>query len=377
MTQNDILLWCDSQFPEHLSLLKSLAAIPAPSHHEEKRAAFIKNWLIENGAENVTIDSVKNVILPFGSGPYLTVMAHTDVVFSDTDFLPVREENNQLFAPGIGDDTANVVALMLCAKFFLTHPNLIPEPLLIVFNSCEEGLGNLMGVRQIMTDYSEKIRALVSFDCQSDSIVSKAVGSERWKISISTQGGHSFSNFGSPNAIAHLSSLVNQLYAQKIPEKENSITTYNVGSISGGTSVNTIAQYAEMTYEYRSNDRACLAVMAEQFHRIIENSSSPGVKISVENLGIRPCGGDVSADKQNKLLNQCRQALLSVYSENVPFCAASTDANIPLSMGIPAATFGLYRGGGAHTREEYVEIDSLTPGLKIAMCFFLQSSTLD
>ena len=169
----------------------------------------------------------------------------------------------------------------------------------------------------------------------------------------------------------------NQLYAQKIPEKEDCITTYNVGLISGGTSVNTIAQYAEMTYEYRSNDRTCLADMAEQFHHIIENSTSPGVKISIENLGVRPCGGNVSADAQNKLLNQCSQALLSVYSENVPFCAASTDANIPLSMGIPAATFGLYRGDGVHTREEYVEIDSLTPGLKIAMRFFLQASTLD
>ena len=292
-TKDQIAQWCNTQFPEHLALLKTLAAIPAPSHQEDQRAEFIKKWLTENGAENVIIDTAKNVTLSFGEGPYLTVMAHTDVVFPDTCSLPVREENGLLYAPGVGDDTANVVALMLCAKFFISHPDMIPEPLLIVFNSCEEGLGNLMGVRQIMEDYSGKIHTLVSFDCQSNSIVSRAVGSERWKVSVSTYGGHSFSDFGNPNAIAHLSFLVSQLYSQKIPQKENCITTYNVGLISGGTSVNTIAQSAEMTYEYRSNDKECLTIMAEQFHQCLAFSSFPGVNITVKNLGIRPCSGNI------------------------------------------------------------------------------------
>ena len=373
LCQEQINQWCDSQFPEQLSLLKTLAAIPAPSHHEDRRAEFIKNKLVEYGADTVIIDDAKNVILSLGDPQQtmMAVLAHTDVVFPDIDSLPVREEKGLLFAPGVGDDTANVVALMLCAKFFLSHPDMILEPLLIVFNSCEEGLGNLKGVRQLMADYAGKIHALVSFDCQSDSIVSRAVGSERWKVSVSTQGGHSFGNFGNPNAIAHLSSLVNQLYAQKIPVKKDCITTYNVGLISGGTSVNTIAQYAEMTYEYRSNDRECLSIMAQQFYKCVEEIVCPGVKISTENLGIRPCSGDVPVNEHNKLLDRCKYAISSVYPEEVTFCAASTDANIPLSLGIPAATFGLYRGGGAHTREEYVQIDSLTPGLKIAMRFFL------
>ena len=371
--------WCVSQFPEHLSLLKTLAAIPAPSHHEDKRAEFIRDKLLEYGANNVIIDSAKNVILSLGDSEktMLAVMAHTDVVFPDMDALPVREENGLLFAPGVGDDTANVVALMLCAKYFLTYPEQIPEPLLIVFNSCEEGLGNLKGVRQIMKDYTGRIHALVSFDCQSDSIISRAVGSERWKLTVATRGGHSFSDFGKPNAIAHLSGLIQKLYAQKIPEKEDCITTYNVGLISGGTSVNTIAQSAEMTYEYRSNDRECLAVMAEQFRRCIEDVSCPGVCFSTESLGIRPCGGDVPADAHRQLLLRCKNAIRQVYDLDPPLCAASTDANIPLSLGIPAATFGLYRGGGAHTREEYIKIDSLTPGLKIAMNFFLQSLPAD
>ena len=371
ITQNELMHWCEVQFPEHVELLKTLAAIPAPSHHEDDRAAFIKCWLEKHGAQNVFIDEAKNVVLSLGQGPYLAVMAHTDVVFPDTTPLPLRKEEGKLYAPGVGDDTANVVALMLCAKFFLSHPDLIPEPLLIVFNSCEEGLGNLKGVRQIMSDYEGQIHSLVSFDCQSNAVISRAVGSERWKVQVHTRGGHSFSDFGNPNAIAHLSRLISGLYTQQIPCTQDSHTTYNVGLINGGTSVNTIAQYAEMTYEYRSDNRFCLDMMKQQFLELIHAYDSPEAHISIESIGSRPCGGEVPQLAHRYLLNRCSNALSSIYPIDPPFCAASTDANIPLSLGIPAATFGLYRGGGAHTREEYVELDSLTPGLKIAMIFFL------
>lgn len=378
-TKTELYNWCNAQFPEQLSLLKTLAAIPAPSHHEDLRAQFIKAWLMENGAKTVLMDDAKNVILPLGdtTKSMMAVMAHTDVVFPDTSPLPVREETGRLYAPGVGDDTANVAALMLCTKFFLAHPQLIPEPILIVFNSCEEGLGNLKGVRQIMSDYAGRIHSLVSFDCQSDSVISRAVGSERWKVSVSTRGGHSFSDFGNTNAIASLSGLITKLYQQTVPEKENCITTYNVGLISGGTSVNTIAQYAEMTYEYRSNDRDCLAEMASQFHNLIAESQHDDAHFSVKNIGSRPCGGDVPVGEHTVLLNRCVNAIRQIYYIEPSLCAASTDANIPLSLGIPAATFGLYRGGGAHTREEYVEIDSLTDGLKIALTFFLQNLLAD
>lgn len=366
--------WCVSRFQEQQMLLKELAAIPAPSHQEDLRAAYIQNWLIHAGAENVMVDAAKNVILPIGEGkaPFLVCMAHTDVVFPDTTPLPVREENGRICAPGVGDDTANVVALMLCVKFLLEYPDAVREPLLIVFNSCEEGLGNLKGVRTIMEDYKGRIRALVSFDCQSDAIVSRAVGSERWEVTVNTVGGHSFSDFGNPNAIALLSRFIGRLYDQKIPEKEDTITTFNVGLISGGTSVNTIAQSARMTYEYRSNDHECLAIMADSFRSLLETASVPGAEFTAVSIGKRPCGAEVPRDAQNTLLSRCATAIRWVYDIDVPLCAASTDANIPLSLGIPAATFGLYRGGGAHTREEYVLTDSLTPGLEIALAFFLQ-----
>jgi len=370
MEQQKIFKWCQDHFDEHLQLLKTLAAIPAPSHQEHRRAEFIRNWLISQGAEDVTIDPALNVVLPFGCEGRKDIrvyMAHTDVVFPDTDPLPVREEGGRLYAPGVGDDTANVTALMLCAKFLLTHPESLKTPTLIVFNSCEEGFGNLKGVRQIMADYLGRVAELISFDLEYSSMVNRAVGSERWRVRAETCGGHSYSAFGNPNAIACLSELVCRLYAQPIPQVPGSKTTYNVGTILGGTSVNTIAQSAEMTWEYRSDDHGCLEQMRDQFLALVEKSEF----VTAEPLGQRPCGNAVPKDAQQRLLARCSSVIREITGEAPKLCSASTDANIPLSLGIPATTFGLYRGAKSHTREEYIEIESLKPGLRIALSVIL------
>ncbi len=364
-----MIAWCEQQHDTQLALLKELAAIPAPSHQEDKRVAFIKSWLEAGGADNVLVDEAKNVILPFdaGEGDYAVFMAHTDVVFPDLEALPVREEDGKLYAPGVGDDTANVTALMLCARYLLEHKELIKRPLLLVFNSCEEGLGNLKGVRQICESYKGRIGQLISFDGTMDGLVDRAVGSERWKVTATTKGGHSFGAFGNPNAIAALSGVICCLYGQPVPQKPDTKTTYNVGVISGGTSVNTIAQSAEMLYEYRSDDKECLERMQQQFFSLLWQLDSKDAHFERELLGERPCGAQVDSAKQAALLDKCERILKQFNGGKVSRHASSTDANIPLSLGIPATCFGLYRGKGAHTREEWLEIDSLNPGLKIGL----------
>jgi len=372
MQKKEIYRWCEDHFDEQLQLLKTLAAIPAPSHQEHRRAEFIRDWLLKQGAEEVIIDPALNVVLPFGCEGRADIrvyMAHTDVVFPDTDPLPVRPEGSRLCAPGVGDDTANVSALMLCAKFFLAHPEALKQPVLVVFNSCEEGFGNLKGVRQIMADYAGRVAELVSFDLEYTSMVNRAVGSERWLVKAETCGGHSYSAFGNPNAIACLSDLVCRLYEQPIPQVPDSKTTYNVGTIRGGTSVNTIAQSAEMTWEYRSDDHSCLEQMRRQFLALVEMAQF----VTAEPLGERPCGNAVPPDAQQRLLDRCAAAVGEITGQAPRFCSASTDANIPLSLGIPATTFGLYLGARSHTREEYIEIESLKPGLKIALTVMMQS----
>lgn len=367
---NDAKKWCETHYDEQLALLKELAAIPAPSNHEERRAEFIRAWLEKIGARDVSVDAALNVRLPFGVDDKCRLhvyMAHTDVVFPDTTPLPVEERDGRLYAPGVGDDTTNAVALMMMTKYILEHGLKERSPLLFVWNSGEEGLGNLKGVRQIMADYGKRVVELISFDAGYEEVYDRAVGSERWRVSVSTIGGHSYGAFGNPNAIHHLSKLICELYDQPVPKKEGTKTTFNVGMIEGGTSVNTIAQHVSMLYEYRSDDKASLDKMHEQFMAAVEAAKCEDAKFETELLGERPCSSDVDPAAARALFDRISAAIENVTGKRPTTTSGSTDANIPLSMGVPALTFGLYDGEGAHTREEHIELASLTPGLKIGM----------
>ena len=237
-------------------LIRDLCAIPAPSHHEEKRAEFCKKWFEENGFSGVTIDEALNVIAPLNvsaDNPLTVIMAHTDTVFPDTEPMPFTEDAEYMYCPGVGDDTANLAVLMVCARYYKDNFPGGDNGFIFVANSCEEGLGNLKGSRRIVADYGKRLTDFVSLDgAVLNRVVTRAVGSHRYKVTVRTEGGHSFGKFGNRNAIHVLSSMIGALYDVKVPQHDDSITTYNVGHISGGTSVNTIAQNAEMMYEYRS-----------------------------------------------------------------------------------------------------------------------------
>ena len=354
---------------EAFDLLVQLAQIPAPSNHEELRAEFCLQWLRTQGAENAYIDEALNVILPLGctdSKPVAVFMAHSDVVFPDTDPLPLKIGNGRIYCPGIGDDTANVVALMMCAKYIL-ETGLKPKDqgILLVINSGEEGLGNLKGSRKIMEDFGSHVTEFISFDGTCRGVVTKAVGSRRFEITVRTEGGHSYADFGNRNAIAVISELVCRLYGQSIPSLGK--TTCNVGLISGGTSVNTIAQEAKILYEFRSDERESLSVMQRQLDDVICGMRGQGYDIAVTLVGDRPCTGDVDAEAMENLSSRVRKAVSRQYGLDIPLRSGSTDCNIPLSMGISAVCIGCYEGAGAHTREEYVQTESLLPGLKLAL----------
>lgn len=364
----EILDYIEAHRQASYDLLLELARIPAPSNHEEKRAEFCKTWLEKQGAEGVYIDDALNVIYPVGcaDGNDLVVfMAHSDVVFPDTEPLPLTVADGRIRCPGIGDDTANVAALLMAAKY-IAEKKLTPKDcgLLLVVNSGEEGLGNLKGSRKIMADFGSRIREFVTLDGQQRSGVNRAVGSRRYRIEIDTEGGHSYGAFGNRNAIAYLASLIDMLYTVKVPEIGK--TTYNVGTVSGGTSVNTIAQHAEMLYEFRSDERRALEIMQKHLDAAVEFYRCKGVSVTVTLVGDRPCGADVDEKRMEALMDRAGAAAGRWYGHDLSYGPGSTDCNVPLSMGIPAICVGCYTGGGAHTREEYVEIDSLLPGLKFA-----------
>ena len=367
LTQH-ILEYIEAHREEAYDLLIELAQIPAPSNHEEVRAEFCRAWLEAQGAEGVYIDEALNVIYPIGcdgEGSISVYMAHSDVVFPDTDPLPLRVEEGRIYCPGVGDDTANAVALLMAAKYIAQHkPSLTDGGVLLVINSGEEGLGNLKGCRAIMARYGSRVREFVTFDGYAEGIACRAVGSKRYRVEVDTEGGHSYGKFGNRNAIAYLASLIDTLYTVKVPQGGK--TTYNVGTISGGTSVNTIAQHAEMLYEFRSDVFEHLAVMERHFNAAVEFYRTKGIEVTVTLLGERPCGIDIDEAAHGALMTRAAKAVANHYGLEVRFRPGSTDCNIPLSMGIPAVCVGCVRGGGAHTREEYVEIDSLAPGLGIA-----------
>ena len=361
----DVWNYLDAHADEALRLLIELAQIPAPSNQEELRAEFCLRWLRSKGAEGAYIDEALNVIYPVGdngTNDLMVFMAHSDVVFSDQESLPLKIEDGRIYCPGVGDDTANAVALLTAAGYIAEH-KLSPKNcgVLLVINSGEEGLGNLKGSRKILEDFGPRIREFITFDGNANAVVVKAVGSKRYRVTVKTEGGHSYARFGAPNAIAQLSQLIARLYEVRVPDIGR--TTYNVGTISGGTSVNTIAQSAEMLYEFRSDEREGLAIMQAEFNRIVEEFRASGVCIDIEVVGDRPCG--LAVDNSD-LAHRAAEAVRAHYGFDPQFTCGSTDCNIPLSMGIPAICPGCVMGAGAHTREEYVEIDSLLPGLKVA-----------
>lgn len=354
---------------EMFAVLKDLCLIPAPSHLEQKRAEYCKTWLEKNGADGVYIDEALNVIFPLnceGSNEITVIAAHTDTVFPDLEPLPYREDEEKIYCPGVGDDTISVVALMFLVKFFAENKLVPKKGILFVCNSCEEGLGNLKGTRQLFKDFEGRVKQFITFDSNLNVISDRCAGSHRYEVEVLTEGGHSYQAFGKPNANAVLGQMIAKIYEIEVPVREGSKTTYNVGIISGGTSVNTISQRATMLCEYRSNDRECLAKMQAYYEAIFEGARKDGVTVNVTLVGDRPCS-NLDPAKQEALKAVVGPVVESVIGEPVRYGCSSTDCNIPMSIGIPGLNVGVNMHVGAHRREEYLEKWSVPVGLEVAI----------
>lgn len=367
----EIQTFARGHFEAYKDLICSITAIPAPSHKEDARAAFICDYLHGMGYLQAFVDEAKNVICEVkgrDSGKDVHVfMAHIDTVFPDETPIPVTIEDGCIKAPGVGDDTTNVCAILMTLQYLAENPVMPEQDTIFVLNSCEEGLGNLKGCRALVKRYEGHIGQVVSFDCGYTDGTVWAVGSRRYAITVKTAGGHSYANFGAANAIAAAADMIHDFYQVDtgcMPGK----TTYNVGFIEGGTSVNTIAQNVRFMYEYRSDRMEGLSMMEERMEEIVNTySNRPEIDVQVEKIGDRPSMGNVDKVKMSELQRRASDIIVRNTGIMPVFGSGSTDCNIPLSMGIPAICFGAYIGGGQHTREEYVRIDSLEGGLRCVM----------
>ena len=367
------------QYSDELrDLFIQLCSIPAPTEHEDERVAFIANWYAENGLLDFEIDQAGNVLYYFGVKSYNPVRiftSHVDTVFSpDTDLTP-RIEDEVLYCPGSGDNTVNVAIMMITVKY-LSDIGFSPSVgYVFAADICEEGLGNLKGVNAIIAEYGARIETLVSIDLAYGTIINHAVGSKRYEIAISTQGGHAYHDFGNKNAIAVAAELICDLYAQKLPEEGN--VSYNVGKIDGGTGVNVIAQKASFLYEIRADKAESIAFLDDNLSEVMISHKNMGVSLECRLLGERPCGGEVNEDKMQFLLDRVMAAYNAAnwkdsgYGSDFSIISGSTDCNASFAKGIPSICFGLAYSEGHHTLSEFTRLDSLELGLKTFIYFVL------
>jgi acetylornithine deacetylase/succinyl-diaminopimelate desuccinylase-like protein len=346
-----------------------LAEVPAPPFGEAARSEWLRQRFLALNLHRVHTDELGNVFALFYEGeesPVVGMSAHLDTVFPSGTALGAREEGNRLYGPGISDNAAGVVA-MLAIIFALKEAELLPATnIVFIGNVGEEGEGNLRGMRHIFGDerWAEAINSLLVIDgAGCDNYVTQALGSRRFEITFRGPGGHSWSDFGTPNPIVLLARALAQFSQAEVPESPR--TTFNIGVIQGGTSVNSIPESASARVDLRSAAMEELHKLEGRLREAVK-SAAQGVneqKISVEmqTIGDRPAA---TLPSDARILQVIRAVDAHLRIKSIPRLA-STDANIPLSLGKEAITIGSGGdGGGAHTLREWFDCSQRDLGLK-------------
>lgn len=339
------------------SLLTRICETPAPTFEEAARAALVAELLAEAGLSPQQ-DEVGNVIVkvPGGDGPRVMLAAHLDTVFEAGTPIKVNTDDGKLHAPGIGDNSASLSVLVQLARV-LMHEDRPHANLTLVATVGEEGLGNLRGARHVVNTHQHELDGFVALDGYLGVIIHKSVGSKRYKITFRGPGGHAWGDFPGPSATHALGAAVYGL--SQLEFSGGPRWSWNVGKITGGTSINTIAEQASMYLDLRSTDSARLTQLTQKAHKHIATAANRHrVEHDIELIGDRPC-----ASVENDTLVQTAKQALATIDLSPHLAVSSTDANAAMAAGIPAITFGVYKGGHAHRLSEWVDPSSLSTGL--------------
>lgn len=357
------------------TLTQQICAIAAPTGDEWQRAEFVASLFKARGYDP-EIDDIGNVYIrrgsPSANEPVVMLLAHTDTVFPADTPLQIRQEGHVLYGPGIGDNSLSVATMISLFDMLDDLQWQTSVPIIAVANVGEEGLGNLLGARTAVQRYQTELGAVIAIDGNLGNIVTGAVGSKRWRVTVHGPGGHSFGSFGIPSAITGLCQIVVDISRLDVPREPK--TTFNVGIIEGGTSINTIAASASALVDMRSTDATTLDRLAERVKQIIEQATGGDSQLrsEIEVLGERPSGEISHAAPLIQLATRCVEWV----GARPGYIAASTDANIPLSMGIPAVCVGTARVERAHSLEEHVDLTLLGKGLAQLLRLTIESCTL-
>jgi tripeptide aminopeptidase len=364
---------------------KRITEIPAPPYKEKLRGEYILKRFLEIGFKDAAIDSEGNVIaLRKGSGgtPKLVISAHQDTVFAEGTDVTVTEKDGRILAPGIGDDARGLAALISLMQSLQSNAITTVGDIMFVATVGEEELGNLRGVKALFRDHQD-IDGFISIDGLGIThVVNQATGSHRYEMIFKGPGGHSFQEFGLPSATHALGRAVAKISDLQTPSDPK--TTFTVGTVSGGTSVNAIAAEARMAVDMRSNSTEELLKLEARLLDLVKEAvaeenkrwNSDKLTVEIKLIGDRPAG-IVAEDSP---IAQATQRAVTVLTRapRVTFAGSSTDSNLAMSLGIPAVTIGGGgEGGNWHSRNEWYKPVDAYFGPQNALLTMLVLSGLD
>ena len=350
---------------DNINLIQAIQQIPAPTFAEAERAAFVESHMLALGLHDVRQDDLHNVYGRF-PGQHrrapLIITAHLDTVFPLETDLRIRENGRLLSGPGIGDNSTGVAGLLLLAKSLIENQIQLTNDVWLVANVCEEGLGDLRGIRAVVEKFGQSAKYIIVEGGLFGQISHQAIGVRRFRLEVSGPGGHSWGSFGAASAIHVLGHLISAI--DKLPVPTSPRTTYNVGIIEGGTSVNTIAQSAALQLDLRSEEPSALQQLVDSVTDIVQQTNQlrrdEGIHVAMTAIGSRPPG---QISRHTALVKTAVDALHYVGSQGITFMMGSTDANVPLSKGFTAVVLGLTESGNAHRLDEFIDPTRLPDGL--------------
>jgi tripeptide aminopeptidase len=348
--------------------------IPAPSFKEEVRGAELKRVFQQLGLQNVRVDKVGNVLGEYRGAaprPHVVMAAHLDTVFPEGTNVKVTRDGAILRGPGIADDCRGLAVIVAVVREMKKANVTIPGTITFVANVGEEGLGDLRGVKALFNEtLKDQIDRFVSIDGTGIHVTNVAVGSHRYRVTFKGPGGHSFGAFGMVNPIGAMGRAIAKLEEIQPPKQPK--TTFNVGRVGGGTSVNSIPFEGWMEVDMRSSDPAALAAVDAQFHKAVDTSVTEenqrwgrGTITVVKDLvGDRPAG----STPENSAIVRTGLATATALGFNANLGEGSTDSNYPMSLKVPAITIG---GGGrgrdAHALSESFDTTDAWMGTQHAL----------
>lgn len=351
----------------------AIQQIAAPTFAEAQRAAYVEQRFTEEGLTQVSQDRLGNVYGRIagktGAAP-LIVTAHMDTVFPAGTDLRLERLADKIAGPGIGDNSLGVAALLGLAWGLKE----LPRDVWLVANVCEEGLGNLQGIKAVVDRFKREVSAYIVVEGMSlGQVYHAGLGVQRYSISVTTPGGHAWVDYGKPSAIHELAELAVALANLRLPEQPR--TTLNIGVVQGGTSINTIAAEASLELDLRSESPQVLAELATQVETLVRSAqqkAKSGVRFKAEIIGQRPAGQIAADHALVRLAVRCLQE----QGLKARLNTGSTDANCPLSYGIPAICVGVTTGGGAHTRQEFIHTQPVGVGMRQLIALVEQACRL-